>query len=259
VRNNSTWAPSLPSPTNWPRQAWNPLLTGLVFVSVVILFLAASFFYVFVATANGWIDPRHAADAPPTQQVILQLVGFAPVTVFLLLALPTLARMPLRELGFRAPTPRDVRIALSAALAMVLLVNGLGTLISGFLHRNDTEQAILLLHQMKTPFQQLLFFSLACVFAPFYEELTFRVFIFNALSRYLPVWIAILISATIFGLLHAVSDSTSPLLTVALPLTVGGIVLAYVYSVTKCFWANVITHAVFNSVSVASFYVFHLK
>jgi len=116
-----------------------------------------------------------------------------------------------------------------------------------------------LLHQMKTPFQQLLFFSLACVFAPFYEELTFRVFIFNALSRYLPVWIAILISATIFGLLHAVSDSTSPLLTVALPLTVGGIVLAYVYSVTKCFWANVITHAVFNSVSVASFYVFHLK
>jgi len=257
VRNNSTWARLLPSPTSWPKDAWNPLLTSLAFFGVVALFIVAQILYLVIGARLGAIDPLNLAAMSPTQLILLQLCSFAPVTVFLLFAVPRLARVSLRELGFRAPTGREVFIAVVSALAMLVCVDGLGSLLAAVSHHHDTEEAITLLREMKTPYERALFFSLACVFAPFYEELGFRVYIFNALSRYVPVWFAIVLSAIPFGLLHAVGGSSFSPLTVGLPLAVGGAILAYVYSVTKCFWASVITHALFNAIGVLSAFVFH--
>jgi membrane protease YdiL (CAAX protease family) len=258
VRNNSTWARSLPSPTNWPSGAWNPLLTVLTFVGAILIFVVAQTIYVFAGAATHTIDVAHITDMSATQQVLLQLFSFTPLAIYLLVFVPVLAKTSLRDLGFHAPTGRDVRIALLGAVAMVVLVDGLGSLIATISHKHDTEAAMALLHQMKTPLERGIFFALACVCAPFYEELTFRAFIFNALSRYMPLWIAIALSGALFGVLHAVSGSASELLTVAIPLAAGGMVLAYVYATTKCFWANVITHATFNTVSVASVFLFHI-
>jgi membrane protease YdiL (CAAX protease family) len=247
----------LPSPTNWPRDSWNPLLTSLAFFGVVALFIVAQILYVVIGARLGAIDPYHLTAMSPTQLILLQLCSFAPVAVFLLIAVPRLAHVSFRELGFRAPTGRELAIAVVSALAMLVFVDGLGSLLAAVSHHHDTEEAITLLHQMKTPFERGLFVSLACVFAPFYEELAFRAYIFNALSRYVPVWGAIVLSAIPFGLLHAVGGSSFSPLTVGVPLAVGGAILAYVYSVTKCFWANVITHALFNSIGVASAFFFH--
>ncbi len=259
MRNNSTWAPSLPSPTNWAKESWNPVLTALTFLGVIVVFVLAQTVFVFVGFANHTIDPAHPDKLSGTQSIWLEVCSFTPVAIYLLLLIPPLAKRSFRELGFRAPTGSDVRVALLGALAMVVLVDGLGSLIASLTHIHDTEAAIALLQQMKTPFQRIFFFSLACVFAPFYEELAFRGFIFNALSRYMPLWYAIVISGALFGALHAVSGPATQYLTVGVPLAAGGVVLAYVYSTTKCFWANVLTHATFNAVSVVGFFVFHVS
>jgi len=113
------------------------------------------------------------------------------------------------------------------------------------------------LRQMKTPLQQTLFFATACVLAPMIEELTFRVFLFNALTRYVSLPAAIVVSGVIFGIVH--SASLSQLLTVSVPLAIGGMVLAYVYARTRSYWASVTTHALFNSISVVAIFVFHVK
>ncbi len=89
------------------------------------------------------------------------------------------------------------------------------------------------------------------------EELTFRVFIYNALTRYISVPAAIVVSGVLFGMVHA--GSPAQLLTVAIPLAIGGMVLAYVYARTRSYWASVTTHALFNSISVVAIFVFHAK
>jgi hypothetical protein len=191
--------------------------------------------------------------------VILQLVGFAPVTVFLLLALPTLARMPLRELGFRAPTPRDVASRCRRRFAMVVLVNGSGhpdfRILAPERYRTSDRAAASDEDALRATAVLQLGLRVRAVLRRAYVS---RLHLQCALA--LPARLDrdpdqrdhLRASPRRKRLGPTAADGR-------LPLAVGGIVLAYVYSVTKCFWANVITHALFNAVSVVSFYVFHLK
>lgn len=257
MRNNSTWAPSAPLPTNWPPEAWNPLFTALAFVGAILVIFASAFAYLAIAVATHSIDPRSVAGVSPAQQLLLQFVVFGFFAVYLLVVTPLVAQVPLRALGLRAPTARELGIGALGALAMFVLVDGSGSLIATLLHRHDTEQAIALLKDMKTLGERTFFFLLACAFAPFYEELAFRAFVFNALTRYTSIGVAATVSGILFGLLHA--SSPPELLTVGVPLALGGFVLAYVYAYTRCFWANVFTHALFNAISTVSIFLFHVS
>jgi membrane protease YdiL (CAAX protease family) len=246
-------------PTNWPRESWNPILAILcLFAVVVILFVAQTGYVVYGLRVTHAFNFQQvqANSLPPTQMLLLQFVSFTPIALFLLLVLPSLAKRPLSQLGFRMPTSRDLIVAAAGAIAMAIAVDGSGSVFAAALHRHDSEAAVVLLKSLRTPYEQTLFFVLACIFAPFCEELLFRVFIFNALTRYVPIAVAALVSGVLFGLLH-LSGGGLAIVTVALPLMLGGIILAYVYAETKSFWACVTTHALFNSISVASFFFLH--
>ena len=107
---------------------------------------------------------------------------------------------------------------------------------------------------MRTPFEKFSFSALAVVFAPLVEELAFRVFVFNAFWRRMPLLLAAVASGVLFGAIHATSPSE--LLTIGLPLMGGGVVLALVYARTRCYWSSVLTHAMFNGITVVAFFVF---
>ncbi|MBC5803970.1 MAG: CPBP family intramembrane metalloprotease, partial [Candidatus Eremiobacteraeota bacterium] len=115
----------------------------------------------------------------------------------------------------------------------------------------------------RTPGQKAFFAFDAVALAPMLEELTFRVFLFNAFSRYMPLAWGALCSGAVFGIVHAQStsgaDYATQLLTVSLALTLGGIILAYVYSLTRCYWCNVITHAGFNAITVFAVIFLHAR
>ena len=183
MEKDSTWARSAPSPTNWPRDAWNPPLTLVVFVGAIVVVFLGQFAYLIYAVRAGLVDPAHLMSAPVTQLLLLQFAGTLPVAFYFLGLVPRLAKTSLRDLGFRLPGLGDLAYAIAGAIAMVVVVDIFGDLIATLLHRHDTETAIALMHQIKSPLETFLFVFLACAFAPFYEELSFRAFVFNALSR----------------------------------------------------------------------------
>lgn len=257
MRNKSTWAVSPPSPTRWAPDAWSIPLSGLVAVGVAACMLLPAIAYILVVHALGQFDPRH----PTGQLLIAQLITYVPWAVFLVAVLPRLGRTTPDELGFRFLTARDVGIAAFGLVAMWLGTTVVGSLMMQLTHAQDTEAAIALLHDLHTPLERGLYVAIAVLFAPMLEELTFRVFLFNAFTRYTTVPLAALASSILFGLVHispkSASDIASQLLTISVPLVIGGLVLAYVYATTRCYWASVLTHGCFNAVTVIAVLGFH--
>ncbi len=255
MQNNSTWVPSALSPIRWPNKAWNPGLVLVTAVGVAALNLVPGVIYIF-----AYAKLHHISDfaaVPQFQLLLAQIATYVPVGLFLLFALPTLAKVSFAELGIRRPSGRDIRVGLLGAVAMWLAVIGVGGAIAAATHRHDTETAVALLKSLKSPYQITVFFLVACVFAPIIEELTFRVFIFNALTKWTTLSAALIVSGLFFGAVHALGSPLEQTLTIGLPLACGGVVLACVYVTTRCFWSNVTTHACFNAVNVIALVFFH--
>ena len=243
----------------WAHDAWKVGLVLLAALGTLFCMFGVPTLYVIVAYMAGFVDLRH----PTGQVLVAQLVGYVPQALFLLAVLPPLAHASLAELGFRTPGPRDIAIALVGVAAMSVVVTVVGSAVVALTHKHDTEAAIELLGQLRTPWQKTAYIAIAIAFAPMIEELTFRVFVFNAFTRYLTIPAAAVASGLAFGLIHAqfkTSDQLiAQLLSVSLPLACGGIVLAYVYATTRCYWASVITHASFNAITVIAVVFFHAK
>jgi uncharacterized protein len=100
----------------------------------------------------------------------------------------------------------------------------------------------------KDPIALLLFFLTAAVAAPIFEEYLFRGFLLPSLTRYVPVWVAIGISALLFGVAHL---SLSEIL----PLTTLGIILGVVYVRTRSLLASMLLHSLWNSSTLVSLYL----
>lgn len=213
-------------------------------------FVAAAILYACGIHVGG---TRHLT---PSVQLLLAGSGDLAVALYLFATLPFVAKRSLAELGIRTPKLREIGTGLAGALAMVLITNPLAALMQSLTHATHPEAALALLKGLHQPWQLVAFFLLACVLAPITEELVFRAFIFNAVARYGGFWVGAVVSGILFGLIH-VSSSALDVLVFALPLALGGIVLAFVYARSTCYWSNVITHALFNSVSVIAIIVFH--
>ncbi|NCJ06552.1 CPBP family intramembrane metalloprotease [Synechococcales cyanobacterium C] len=83
-------------------------------------------------------------------------------------------------------------------------------------------------------------FLMVAGLAPFFEEILFRGFLLTSLTRYLPVWKAVGVSAVMFAIAHLnLSD--------VLPLTVLGIILGLVYLRSRSLIAVIILHSLWNA------------
>ncbi|MEB3293870.1 MAG: type II CAAX endopeptidase family protein [Synechococcales bacterium] len=95
---------------------------------------------------------------------------------------------------------------------------------------------------------KILFFVTAAVFAPIFEEILFRGFLLPSLTRYVSNWNAILLSSFLFALVHLS-------LSEVLPLTVLGIVLAFVYTRTQNLLAPILLHSLWNGGTLISLFL----
>jgi membrane protease YdiL (CAAX protease family) len=257
VENNSTWAPSPASLTTWPAESFRVPLTILAAVGAIVVVIGVSGAYFTIAYMLGEIDPRHPENLPTTQLLLVQLVAYLPLALYLLVVIPPVAQMSLRQLGVRRPTLGELGAGVVGTVAMWLVVVLASSAIEALTHRHDTEAAIQLLKNVRTPVEKVSFIAVAVLFAPLVEELAFRVFVFNAFRRWTPLWVAAVSSGILFGLVHAAAPAQ--VVTVGIPLTLGGIVLALVYARTGCYWSNVVTHGLFNAITVVAYFVFGVK
>jgi len=163
---------------------------------------------------------------------------------------PWLAKMSLRDLGFRRPTFNELGTVLLGALAMVLVVDLLASLIESLLKVKHQQDVVAMFAAIADPGLKLFVAFFAVVVAPIAEEFAFRIFVFNAALRHSNFWIAATISGILFGLSHGDMFAF-------VPLALGGMILCAVYFRTRNAWAPMMVHGLFNAVTVIALYLPH--
>ncbi len=93
-----------------------------------------------------------------------------------------------------------------------------------------------------------IFFLTACVAAPVFEEIFFRGFLLPSLTRYMPVWGAIVTSGFLFAIAHLSFSEVLPLATL-------GIVLGVVYTRSRNLLASMLLHGLWNAGTLLSLFV----
>jgi len=97
-----------------------------------------------------------------------------------------------------------------------------------------------------------IFFVTASIAAPIFEEIIFRGFLLPSLTRYLPVWGAIIVSGLIFAIAHLS-------LAEVLPLATLGILLGIVYTRSRSLLSSILVHSLWNSGTLFSLFVLGSK
>jgi membrane protease YdiL (CAAX protease family) len=235
-------------PITWPSGSFRPGAT-LLLVALIIVPIVSFGIYQGVVSASEHIDTQLLGDP----RVVLTSLGITLVVegalaLFVILLLPWASRLSLSELGYRALESRDVLVAFLGSLVMAIVANGGASLIQAILHTSQDQEAVAMLRQLHDPRLLIAFALFACVFAPLMEETIFRVFLFNATRRYWGFWTGAIISGICFGLAHG-----DPI--AALPLALGGIVLAFVYYRTHNAFASMLTHGLFNAYTILALIV----
>ncbi|MEO1589911.1 MAG: type II CAAX endopeptidase family protein [Cyanobacteria bacterium J06632_22] len=98
------------------------------------------------------------------------------------------------------------------------------------------------------PIALSIFFLTAAVAAPLFEEFLFRGFLLPSLTRYLPVWGAMLVSSFIFAAAHLSLSEVVPLMTL-------GMILAFVYVRSRNLLAPMLLHSAWNSVTMVGLFL----
>jgi hypothetical protein len=239
--NDSTSTISPGWPTVWPkdsfRSPWAWVLAFFVAGVFVLTFLAG------IKASSSGVSLNGVSPALVIISLILTsaLEGFLVIVV--LFSLPALSKFSLAELGYRRPTKTTFLAGLAGAVAMTIVANGGATLIDYLAHSKHQQDVIELFRGLHDPTTIALFVFFACVFAPFAEETLFRVFFFNLGLRYGGFWTGAVLSGVLFGLAHG--DMFA-----ALPLALGGMILCYVYFRSRNAFASMISHSLFNLVSI---------
>jgi uncharacterized protein len=240
--NDSTSAISPVWPTRWPKNSfkgvWTWLLAG---------FVAGIFIFAFIA---GLKTSRVPALSPLEFDalILLQFVLEGILLVIVLAALPALAKFSLGELGFRRLSATTVGTAIVGAVVMVIVANGGASLVDYLAHSQHQQDIVQIFKGLHDRATVALFAAFAVIFAPFAEETFFRIFFFNLGLRYTGFWGGAALSGILFGIAHG--DIYA-----ALPLACGGVVLCAVYYRTKNAYAPMISHALFNAVSIVALLV----
>jgi hypothetical protein len=176
--------------------------------------------------------------------VFVQLFLEGAAVIVILAGLPKVSKLSLRELGFYPPRPWQIGVGVLGAIAMVIVVEGGASLIQTLAHEKHEQSVVQLFRQVVGhPTAMWIFAIFAIVLAPFMEEVLFRIFVFNAGLRWGGFWAGAIISGICFGAAHG--DWF-----VFVPLALGGIILCYVYYRTRNAFASMVTHALFNALTV---------
>ena len=240
--NNSISKRFVDWPTSWPSGSFRAGPTLLLSL-VVVLMLAFGIYQVLLSASSSVDEKLLGNPVVVIESLGLTVIVEGALALIVLVLLPWVSRLSLRALGYRAPSPRDLLVAFLGSLVMALVANGGASLIQSLLHTTQDQQAVAMLRQLHDPRLLLTFAVFACVLAPLMEETIFRVFLFNAVRRYLGFWPGALVSGICFGLAHG-----DPI--AALPLALGGVVLAFVYYRTNNAFASMVTHGLFNSYTI---------
>jgi uncharacterized protein len=240
--NNSTSTISAGWPTNWPANSFRGGPTAVLILAALgaaVIGGIIGITYFFVMHRPRTMGPEFVVSA-----IYIQLLIEGAAVIVILAGLPNVSKRSLRDLGFYPPRAWQLGVAFLGAIAMIVVVEGGASLIQTLTHTKHEQSVVELFRQVLGNRSVMWFFAVfAIVLAPFMEEVLFRVFIFNIGLRWGGFWLGAIVSGLCFGAAH-----TDPY--VLVPLALGGMILCYVYYRTGNAFASMVTHGLFNALTV---------
>jgi len=208
--------------------------------------LIAGLFLVVIAAVVAGFAGLDLADPSFTQFVVFVVMGLE--AVFILPAWlwgPRKYGLGLKWLGFRSVSLPKSAILTVVGLALVLGVNLLWGMV---MERFDVPgQPDLVPLFGEGPFGIVVAIAVACVVAPFAEEIFFRGFMFAGMRDRWGLAAGVLVSSLIFALFH-MSLST------LVPIALMGAVFALLYERAGSLWPCIALHAIVNLIGVLGAY-----
>lgn len=243
---STSWRSPL-SPTLWPANAFSLGRVALMVVAIASAGIGGLVLSIVIIRVTGipLLGP-HKSVQLNAGFTVLQTLTFLCALAATLALLPRTARRSLAQLGLRVPRLADAGAAGIGTIAMFAAVQVAAYAQKALFHIDGTQQDIQIFGTSHDPRLIVSFIILAVCLAPIVEETIFRGFLFNALLRWTPPILAIALTGLFFGAAHG--D-----LVALFPLACGGAVLATVYYRTGSLTASMITHGLFNTVSVVLF------
>lgn len=251
MENNSASPISPEWPTHWEPKAFATAPTALTVLGIAaLLFAISSVALAAYISATGSSLASIRLHPPLRFELLGQLALDLTAIVYFAATVPWLAKMTLRQIGFRLPNFAVLRDIILGAFLMVLVVDLLASLIESLLGVKHEQNVVAMFTAITDQGLKLFVAFFAVIVAPIAEEFTFRIFAFNAVLRHSNFWVAAVVSGTLFGLSHGDKFAF-------LPLALGGMILCAVYFRTRNAWAPMIVHGLFNAVTVAALYLPH--
>lgn len=230
------------TPWDW-EIIWQVLILGFFFVSQILL---PDLLFPLLFGILG-LDPTTMGIRTQAVYVLLSYLLMAGAGL-LVLYISLKPFMPLAKDWFRIQGGKWWLWGLGGycvALPLVVLVSLLNQQI--WQGQGGSNPIILLALQAQDTTALIIFFFTASVAAPVFEELIFRGFLLPSLTRYFPVWGAILLSSLVFAIAHLS-------LSEVLPLTVLGIMMGFVYTRSRNILASMLLHSLWNGGTLLSLY-----
>lgn len=230
------------------------LLLALGFPFWVFLgFMLAQFVAIGILRALQWaglpLKEMNEATLSFTAGVLIYAIAIA-----IVIGVPRFvwkARTSAKDLGLqRLPTWRDfvwVPAGALGYLALTLVVSVFGMLFLTFVDYSQVQNTGF--GGMSHQYEYALAFITLVILAPFAEETLFRGYLFGKLRKYVPLWLAILITSLLFAVVHGQWN-------VGLDVFALSIILCLLRVVSGSLWPSIMLHMLKNGVA---FYLLFIK
>jgi membrane protease YdiL (CAAX protease family) len=189
---------------------------------------------------------REATSRTPLEIFLVTSAGAAALLLVLAVLSPRLLGTDLRGLGFRAPSPREIRFALSAALGL-WVASILANLVSISIFGPNPQPLVVSFSAHRGALAIVLDMLTGAAVAPLSEETLYRGIVFAGLAQRVPFLPAALISGLLFAIPHGVG--------VLAPILVLGTGLAWIYARTGTLWAPILAHSLVNAISLGILFI----
>jgi len=247
ANSSSNWTPKI------IRTKWSVALGLLLWV--FIGFFAAQFLLIGAIDCLKAIGFSFASANQNVLNSILAALIYI-FTIAIVIGLPWLVKKyptTKEEIGLtRLPTWMDIGLAPAGFIVYFLgsmLFLYVCSLIFPWLNLNQAQETGFggVFHN----YELILVFFTLVVLAPFAEETLFRGYLYGKLRQRVPVWVAILFTSALFGVIHGQWN-------VGLDVFILSVVMCVLREVTGSIWAGMLVHMIKNGIAFYIIFIFPL-
>ena len=234
-----------------PKHNWWMLL-------IIPLWVSACFFIAqFVLMALLWILSRLNISFESVNQTVFNTLVIALIyllTLILVIYVPwqfKKYRTTKSDIGLnRLPSWTDILLTPAGLVVYLICSSLLIFAASKVFPWFDIDQAQDVgFNQISQRYEYILAFVSLVVIAPIAEEIIFRGYLYGKLKKFVPIWIAILVTSIIFGAIHGAWN-------LAIDTFVLSIVLCSLREMTGNIWASILLHMVKNGIAFYILFIY---